>query len=491
MRFSDFKIVESNVRLQKRLNNWMSQYVTWQQFMNQSTTTSMVGDINVTSASFEKSMKDQKAQLDKEAEFLRQNGLQDQVDKFLDDMSKPMKLSKVDPVPGIAMRKDKTQANESIQLNEAEARIQHAEDIVFWEGSAGAMRALEALKSLEGDSHRDVTIKWDGSPAIIFGRNENGEFILTDKSGFTAKGYDGKATSAEALGAMLGNRPGAKKDPQGYGAFIQNMQDIFDEYEKATPKDYRGFFKGDLLYFNTPEKIDGNFVFTPNIVTYSVDSASELGKKIASSKTGVVIHREVDDLGNEGPLKNADIFQGNEVLVVPPITVERPADAPNEDLAKLESVIKQNANGIDELLNKQELEAKQMKDFPQVLYTYVNSKVDTGLDNLGADFAQWLEQRKQISDRKKGKILEYVKLHAQAFGALWNTVSTLMKVKDNIIKQFDSHDQTVKQEIGSHGPVRADAHGQGGEGYVMAHPGGDIKLVPRAYFTKANRSVER
>ena len=76
------------------------------------------------------------------------------------------------------------------------ARIDHAEDIVFWEGSRGAMRAVEALKNLEGDSHRDVTLKWDGSPAIIFGRNENGEFILTDKSGFTAKGYDGRRNNS-------------------------------------------------------------------------------------------------------------------------------------------------------------------------------------------------------------------------------------------------------------------------------------------------------
>jgi hypothetical protein len=371
------------------------------------------------------------------------------------------------------------------------ARIDHAEDIVFWEGSAGAMRALNALKSLEGDSHKEVTLKWDGSPAIIFGRDENGEFILTDKSGFGAKGYDGKAKSAEALSTMLKNRPGYKKDPKGYGVFVANMEDIFDEYEKATPEDYRGFFKGDLLYFNTPEMIDGNFVFTPNIVTYKVDAKSDIGKKIARSKTGIVIHREVDAEGNEGPLKNGDIFQGNEVLVLPPVTVERPADANNEELAQLESVIKQNAAGIDELLNTQELQAKQMTDFPKLLYAYVNSKVDTGLGNLGADFAQWLEQRKQVSDRKKSKVLEYVKQHSQAFSALWKTVNTLMRVKNDIIRQFDSHDQTVKQEIGSHGPVRQDAHGQGGEGYVLAHPEGDIKLVPREYFTKANRSVER
>ena len=41
------------------------------------------------------------------------------------------------------------------------ARIDHAEDIIFWEGSKGAIRALESLKKLEQGGHKDVTIKWD------------------------------------------------------------------------------------------------------------------------------------------------------------------------------------------------------------------------------------------------------------------------------------------------------------------------------------------
>jgi hypothetical protein len=364
------------------------------------------------------------------------------------------------------------------------ARIQHAEDLIFWEGSAGAMRALEALKSLEGDNHRQVTIKWDGSPAIIFGRDENGEFILTDKSGFTAKGYDGRSKSPEDLEQMFLNRSGGKnRENPGYVAFAGRMKEIFPYFERAVPQDYRGFFKGDLLYFSTPEKRNGNFVFKPNIVEYAVDMNSELGKRIARSKTGVVIHRQIDPDGGEHPLQDADIFQDGEVLVVPPVSVERPADVDNQQVAQLEQIIRKNAAGIDELLNPESLKAAQMSDFANILYTYTNSKVDTGLNNLGADFAQWLEQRPQISDKKKAKVLDYVKQHVKAFNALWNTVNSIMRVKDNIIRQFDSHDQTVKQSI--------PGHGEGGEGYVLAHPEGDIKLVPREYFTRANRAVER
>tara|TARA_B110000503_G_scaffold117004_1_gene176567 strand:+ start:1572 stop:2822 length:1251 start_codon:yes stop_codon:yes gene_type:complete len=368
-------------------------------------------------------------------------------------------------------------------LNEA-ARIQHAEDIIFWEGSAGAMRALEAIKGLEGDGHQAVTLKWDGSPAIIFGRDENGGFVLTDKSGFTAKGYDGRSKSPDDLEQMFLNRSGGKnRDNPGYVAFAGRMKSIFPLFEAAVPQDYRGYFKGDLLYFTTPKTKNGNYIFKPNIVEYAVDMNSELGKRIGASTTGVVIHREVDSAGNEGPLQSTDIFQGNDVLVVPPVSVERPADVNNKEIAQLEQLIKKNAAGIDELLNAQSLKAKQMSDFATILYTYTNSKVDTGLDNLGADFASWLEHRPQISDAKKAKVLQYVNENINAFNALWQTVSELMRVKDDIIKQFDSHDQTVKSNI--------PGHGEGGEGYVLAHPEGDIKLVPRATFTRANRAVER
>ena len=74
-------------------------------------------------------------------------------------------------------------------LNE-NARIQHLEDLILGQdgqaGSAGAKKAIATLHQIEQQPN-SVTIKWDGSPAVIFGRNEKGEFVLTDKSGFGAK----------------------------------------------------------------------------------------------------------------------------------------------------------------------------------------------------------------------------------------------------------------------------------------------------------------
>ena len=362
------------------------------------------------------------------------------------------------------------------------ARIQHAEDIVFWEGSAGATRALQSLRNLDQGGHKDVTIKWDGSPAVIFGRDANGEFILTDKSGFTAKGYDGRSKSAGDLEQMFLNRSGGEnRENPGYVKFAGNMKAIFDEYERATPKDYQGFFKGDLLYFTTPPVKENNYVFKPNIVEYAVDVNSDLGKKIGASKTGVVIHRQVQPDGTETPLRDPDIFLGNEVLVVPPVTAERAPQVPHAALNKLEQVIKKDAAAIDSLLDQNKLRQMQMSDFSKILYAYTNSKVDTGLSGLGSDFDKWLETAK-VSDKKKAKIAEYINSNQAGFSALWETVNTIMMAKDQVIADIDAQGGTVQQNIGGQA---------GGEGYVLAHPEGDIKLVPRSTFSAANRAVKR
>ena len=366
-------------------------------------------------------------------------------------------------------------------LTEA-ARIQHAEDIVFWEGSKGATRALQSLRNLDQGGHKEVTIKWDGSPAIIFGRDAGGEFILTDKSGFTAKGYDGRSKSAGDLEQMFLNRSGGKnRENPGYVKFASSMKDIFDKYERATPKDYQGFFKGDLLYVTTPPVKENNYVFKPNIVEYAVDVNSDLGKKIGASKTGVVIHRQVQPDGTETPLKDPDIFNSSEVLVVPPITAERAPQVPHAALNKLEQVIKKDAAAIDSLLDQNKLRQMQMSDFSNILYAYTNSKVDTGLSGLGSDFGKWLETAK-VSDKKKAKIAEYINDNTAGFSALWETVNTIMMAKDQVIADIDAQGGTVKQSIGGQA---------GGEGYVLAHPEGDIKLVPRSTFSAANRAVQR
>ena len=377
--------------------------------------------------------------------------------------------------------KTESQNNESI-IREA-ARIDHAEDLVYLQGSQGAMRALASLRNMSQGGQGNVTLKWDGSPAVVFGRNDEGEFVFTDKSGFVKSKGVGRTTSPDALKQELLMRSGGinKDDPKRI-AFADSMAQAFSVFEKAVPKAYRGYFKGDLLYYNTPPVIEKNFVFKPQLVEYAVDVASDLGKKIAKSSAGVVVHRMVDPDGSEHPLKDLDIFEGNQLLVVPPVTIEQPAQVPNEELDRLAQIIKKDSADIDSLLDINKLTQMKMKDFPKIIYKYMNSKVDTGLDNLGRDFTKWLVAQKGISQGKQQKIIEYIKQNMNAWTSLFEVVTGIMKAKDSIIADLDKNPNAVK--------AKTDGK-EGGEGYVLAHPEGDIKLVNRAVFTAANRAVER
>jgi len=211
--------------------------------------------------------------------------------------------------------------NKKPLLENAEARIHHLEDKVLWGGSAGARQALDTLENIQGNP-KAITVKWDGSPAVIFGRDERGEFIMTDKSGFGAKGYDGKAKTPQALQNMLLNR-GKEAPDDSRKAFAASMAQAFTVFESAVPDNFRGFMWGDLLYYTRPQVDDGDFVFKPQMVVYRVKADSDIGKRIAGSTAGVVIHMKIDLDGNKSRADASELNEGA-LLVMPPVTAQQP-----------------------------------------------------------------------------------------------------------------------------------------------------------------------
>jgi len=356
--------------------------------------------------------------------------------------------------------------------------MNHLEDLVLDEGPSGLYKAIKILRAFaEGSAQSETTIKWDGSPAIVFGRDSNGRFMLTDKSGFAAKGYDGKSTSAKGLQQMLANR--SPSMDQSRQQFITNMGDIFDEYEKATPKDFRGFLSGDVMYFNTPGLEDHTgYVFQPNVVRYEVSKDSELGKKIGQSKSGITIHKYLGDQFNTTEEAIGQL-QGTEVLAIPPVYVPHASEINTKPIDKLESFAKQHQSEIAELFNPEGL--KGIANIHQLFYKYINNSVDTGLENLGKDFSQWLNTEK-LTDSKRANIAAYLTANKKGVSALWTLIRGVMKLKDYLVQEFDSHPADVQQSIGGQ---------KGGEGYVVKTADGPVKLVSRHKFTAANRALHR
>ena len=140
------------------------------------------------------------------------------------------------------------------------ARIQHAEDLILFHGHQGALKAIDMLKNI-ASGKQGVSIKWDGSPAVVFGNNPNNEFIFTDKAGFNAKNYDGKSTNADDLESMIMSRA---KDPakrKSYAQYSMKMKQAFPTVQQSMPDNFQGYFVGDMLYFQQPQKEGNRFCF--------------------------------------------------------------------------------------------------------------------------------------------------------------------------------------------------------------------------------------
>ena len=71
-------------------------------------------------------------------------------------------------------------------LVEDKGHLDHPEDLVFLGDITGATRALTAIQQTVTNP-KTVTIKWDGYPALIFGRGSDGKFSIMDKHMFNKK----------------------------------------------------------------------------------------------------------------------------------------------------------------------------------------------------------------------------------------------------------------------------------------------------------------
>lgn len=363
-----------------------------------------------------------------------------------------------------------------VNLDESEARIQHIEDLILWSGSDGAKTALAKLRQLESNP-QSATVKWDGSPAVIFGRNEDGEFVLTDKSGFGAKTYNGRVTSADDLAKMFMSRktePGKEQDKKD---FVTRMANVWNTFEAATPANFRGYVHGDLLYFTTPQVKDNRLIFQPNTTMYSVDPKSDIGKQIASSTAGVVLHKFID-LNNTVSNVDASVFSSGDLLVMPPQTVTTSPELDVPELDRLDSFVSQKANTINKFLAVPD--ELKMKDFSKQLYNYINAKTKTGtLNNLGEDFDKWVDEANGISVGKKARMIKWTADNAEGASALWGFQKAVMSLKNKIINELDNHPADIEAYTGGK---------RGGEGYVIDK---DVKLVNRDGFSNVNMTRER
>jgi hypothetical protein len=350
-------------------------------------------------------------------------------------------------------------------LMEAEARIPHIEDLVFDRGTRGIREAMSIMRDAGEDTRKYTTVKWDGKPAIIWGRDEQGSFVLTDKSGFTAKGYEGRATSMSQLAGIMSQRGGER------GELIGIYEKLWPMLEAATPKNFQGYVQGDLLYTQTPPEVSGNYEFKPNFVEYRIPASSRLGQAIGDSEVGIAVHtRYKSPDAPAQPIQDSGLRKVPGLLLVEPTVKDIQNVKPNRQLVQqLSAVVTQHGSDIDSLFNPADLRAAQLSDLPALCKRYVNSRITSDYENLLSDFGTWLQ--KTVTPRKYNNIVEYLqspRSNMSGITAAFTAFLLLHEIKTDMLSQLD------RQEPGH-------------EGWVLATPAGRAKLVNRFGFSAGNR----
>ena len=168
--------------------------------------------------------------------------------------------------------------------NDKNTHLEHLEDDIINRGSSGGVNAINFLKSvrdmLAGHSGAKIntTVKWDGAPAIICGVNpENGKFFVGTKSIFNVTPKINYTTAD------------IRKNHT--GAVAQKLSVCLAHLSSLNIKQ---ILQGDLLFTNDTKSasIGGEkmITFTPNTITYAVQANSNIGRKIARAKMGIVFH---------------------------------------------------------------------------------------------------------------------------------------------------------------------------------------------------------
>ena len=387
--------------------------------------------------------------------------------------------------------------------------LEHLEDEILNFGVDGGRAAINFLRSLRdmlaGSTRSSVnmTVKWDGAPAIFAGiEPETGDFFVAKKSVFNVNPKLYK-TDAEI-------------DDDLSGSLNEKFKVALAELPKLGIK---GVLQGDLMFTDDIETdtIDGikYYTFQPNTIVYAVPVNSDLGKQMNRAKMGIVWHttytgKKLQDMKASF---GADISKLNKV---PSVWMD---DATYKDVSGKATFTENETEDITAILSQtgrtfNKINGPKLRAFLRFqdsltgtlvgasLKTYNNSKVRAGEKitnprSHAKGYEKWVFDsiQKQIdkakSDKGKQKYTniqkEYVrevKRHTTNLVQVITFQNLLVDAKMQIVKKLNSVKGLTDTFIRTPNGYKV----TNPEGYVAIDrvSGGAVKLVDRMEFSFNN-----
>jgi hypothetical protein len=393
-------------------------------------------------------------------------------------------------------------------LTEAAGRnlhLEHLEDEILNFGIAGGRGAIEFLQSLRDmfkggqGSKLNVTVKWDGAPALFCGPHpETGKFFVAKKSLFnkTPKFYH---TNDEI-------------DVDLTGELAKKFKVALAEFPKLGMTE---ILQGDLMFTDDTSTMDiegtKHITFQPNTILYAVETDSQIGRDIQKAKIGIVWHttykgNSIDTLsasfGAKIPGRSSTVWQDDATYR----DVSGKATFTASETVKVTSLLssagkqfhKINSSSFNKFMTWQDTLGTSAvgSGFKTYLNTYTRAgmklpKGKQAVKGYQLHFTKWWKKNKSDNDVQNSKLRENLRIINGSTKTLENVVDFmrfLIEAKLMIIKKMDSAKGLAKTFVKTDQGLKVVAP----EGYVaIDKTGGAVKIVDKMEFSFNNFTVAK
>ena len=385
----------------------------------------------------------------------------------------------------------------------------HIEDLILDGGVKGARQAILALRSLRDmlsgntKAPMDVTVKWDGAPAVFAGEDpSDGQFFVA-KKGIFAKNPKVYKNHADI-------------DADTSGDLNKKLKLAFDHLKDLGIK---GVIQGDFMFDASDlkkEKIDGveHISFHPNTIVYAVPTSLALAKEIQRAKIGIVWHT----VYNGSSFENMSASFGQSIVSkLKPSKDVWMVDATLRDLSGTATLTKDDSLVISKKLSDagkifQKIASSTLKEIESnkelnlVLNVYNNSKVRQGqritdtnkhakgliqfvTDRYAKEIGKRTSQKgKDVQIQKRDELLKFFdKKNLKNLKSIFDLQNLVIDSKLIIINKLNK-----LSKIGTFVKTTSGFRVTGVEGFVAIDrmEGGAVKLVDRMEFSTNNFSKD-
>ena len=385
---------------------------------------------------------------------------------------------------------------------EKNLHLEHLEDEVLNNGVVGTRSAINYLQSLRdmlagsSKSSVNVTVKWDGAPAIFAGINpENGQFFVGTKGVFNKN-----AKINYSYDDIDRNHPSS--------GLNQKLKVALTELSKLGIKDV---LQGDMMFTQEDlenKTIDGKqyVTFQPNTIVYAVPMES--AQRILSSKMGIVFHttysgKTMEDMSASFSVNLRGLAKTSDVWY---------SDAEYRDTSGSINFNKNETDAITKVLSqagktfhtlKSEFLSmiSQDEEIKTMIKTYNNTKVRTGqkITNTRMHTKGLIEyvydklkkevdkvkrpQNKRIKQQNMDRLMKEFRSNSSQLVKIFDMQNLLVDAKEMVIRKLEKSKGLMDLFIRTENGYKVTQP----EGFVAIDKlGKAVKLVDRLEFSRAN-----